>query len=143
MGRGSEVGGQRAEVRTAKRGRAPTPAQIFAKIEAQPPLMRQQAAGAYIGKEVHWALTFSNGSESRPGEAWLIFRFDSHDLKMVTGCALLSDYPSLRVIRPGETVLVHGRIKKIDELGLSIELEIQDLVFAKATEAAHCPPRRS
>ena len=116
--------------------RVPTPAAIFAAIEAQPPLMRQQAAGAYIGKEVHWALMFSNGSESRPGEAWLIFRFDPHNLKMVTGCALLSDYPSLRVIRPGETVLVHGRIKKIDELGLSIELEIQDLVFAKAAEAA-------
>ena len=123
--------------------RVPTPAEIFAAIEAQPPLMGQQAAGAYISEEVHWVLTFSNGSESRPGEAWLIFQFDSHDLKMVTGRAVLSDYPSLRVIRPGETVLVRGRIKKIDELGLSIELEIQDLMFTKVAAAAHCPPRLS
>jgi len=110
------------------------PGQIFADIQAQPPLMRQQAANAYLGREVHWALTFEDGNEDQSGEAWVVFRFDSHNVRMVEGRVSLSVYPSLRSMRSGETALVHGWVCKIG--ALSIELEIQDLVFAKAAEAA-------
>ena len=112
------------------------PAGIFAEIDAQPPLMRDQLASAYIGREVYWALVFANGREDRPGEAWLMFRYNPHHVRMITGIASLSDYPSLRSLRSGETVLVRGRIRKIDVL-LSIELEIQDIVFSKTAEVAH------
>jgi hypothetical protein len=108
------------------------PAQIFTELEAQPPLMRAQTAGTYIGREVYWALRFANGSEQHPGQAWLVFRFDSDHVRMVTGRVSLSDYPSLRSLRTGEAVLVSGRVHRIDLL--SIELEIQDLVLAKTAE---------
>lgn len=111
------------------------PADIFAAIEARPPLMRKEAAASFIGREVNWTLTFSNGSEERPGQAWLIFRSDPHHVKMVAGYASLSDHPNLKTLQPGETVLASGRIRKIDTL--YIELDIQDLVFTKAAEAAH------
>jgi len=110
------------------------PGEIFATIQAQPPLMRQQAANAHLGREVHWVLTFENGSEEPSGQAWLIFRFDPHNMRMVEGRVSLSDYPSLRSMQSGETVLVHGRVQKVD--ALAIKLEIRDLVFAKAAEAA-------
>ena len=110
------------------------PGEIFAVIQTQPPLMREQAASAYLGREVHWLLTFENGNEEPGGQAWLMFHFDPHSVKMVEGRVSLSDYPSLRSMQSGETVLVHGQVRKISTI--SIELEIQDLVFAKAAEAA-------
>lgn len=111
------------------------PVEIFAAIDAQPPLMRKEAANAYIGKEVHWALTFSDGSEEHQGQASLAFHFDTRDIRMVLGRVLLSDYPSLKSMQSDEAVLVHGRVQKISAMFL--ELEIRDLVFAKAAEAAH------
>ena len=110
------------------------PADIFATIEARPPLMRKEAAASFIGREVNWTLTFSNGSEERPGQAWLIFRSDPHNMRMVAGYASLADHPSLKTLQRNETVLVSGWVRKID--ALYIELEIRDLVFAKAAAAA-------
>jgi len=116
------------------------PATIFAEIQAQPPLMRQEAAKAYIGKMVNWPVTFANASEQSSGQAHLIFRFDPHDMSMITGNVLLSDYPQLRALRSGERLRVRGTIRKIDQL--FIELDISKLVFTHSSapvsaEAAH------
>jgi len=106
-------------------------------MQAQPPLMRQEAAKAYLGKMVNWPVTFANASEQSSGQAHLIFCFDSYGINMITGNVLLSDYPQLRALRSGERLRVRGAIRKIDQL--FIELDISKLVFAhsSAPAAAH------
>lgn len=108
---------------------------IFKEIEAQPPLMRPQAARAYQGMEGDWPLTFANAQEGRSGEAHLYFNFEPHGLRMIRGNVSLRKYPQLRQLHVGAPVRVRGKIQKVDTF--FIELEIQDLVFAKAAEAAH------
>ena len=105
------------------------PVAILAEIQAQPPLMRQEAAKAYIGRMVNWPVTFANASEQSSGLAHLIFRFDSHHINMITGNVSLSDYPQLRALRSGERLRVRGTIRKIDQL--FIELDIIKLVFTQ------------
>jgi len=105
------------------------PATIFAEIKAQPPLMRPQATQAYLGRSVDWSVIFANASEQPSGRAHLIFRFNQHDMGMITGAASLAQYPQLRSLRSGERIQVRGRIRKIDTL--SIELEIRDLGLPK------------
>ena len=104
------------------------PSAIFKEIEAQPPLMRPQAARAYQGMESDWPLTFANAQEGRSGEAHLYFNFEPHAMRMVRGNASLRKYPQLRRLQVGAPVRVRGRIKKVDTF--FIELDIQDLVFA-------------
>lgn len=116
------------------------PSAIFKKIEAQPPLMRPQAARAYQGMEGDWPLTFANAQEGRSGEAHLYFKFEPHGMRMIRGNVSLRKYPQLRQLHVGTPVRVRGRIQRVD--AFFINLEIRDLVFAKTAEAAHCPPRQ-
>lgn len=111
------------------------PAGIFAEIDAQPPLMRQQTAAAYFGREICWSLMFANATEPYQGQARLMFRFNPDSVRMVVGDIVLSTYPSMMGARDGESVLVRGRVRKIDNL--CIELEIQDLVLSRTLEATH------
>ena len=110
------------------------PAEIFAEMDAQPPLVRQQAAAIYLDREVCWSLRFANATEPNQGQAHLIFRFDPYDIRMVVGDILLSEYPSMMGARVEENVLVRGRIRKIDNL--CIKLEIHDLVLPRTAESA-------
>ena len=71
------------------------PATIFAEIEAQPPLMPDEAAEAYLGQEVNWALTFSSGTKDRSGNARLSFRTPDELVRKVHGTVRLSEYPWL------------------------------------------------
>ena len=100
------------------------PAAIYSEINAQPPLMREEASEAYIGEEVEWLLTLANGSV-RKGRAELIFHFDSRDTRMVCGKAPLARYPWLKSLGAGETVRVRGRISRITSL--SIDLDVLEL----------------
>ena len=142
-----QVSGQVAQWRSG-RGKASSrlqsyslePATIFAEIEARPPLMREEAKAKYLGKQVRWMLMFLDGRRDQEGEAHLTFHFNSEDVRMVSGNVPLPRYPRLRSMQPGEFLCVRGAIRKIDSL--CIELEIHDFVFAKAAEAARCPPRR-
>lgn len=111
----------------------PTPQHIFAEIEAQPPLMRPQAAKAYLGKAVDWPMTFANANEEPAGQARALFRFGPHEIKLITGNVPLSRYPQLRSMRAGERLRVRGTIRKIDTL--FIELDISELVLAQPTHA--------
>ena len=112
------------------------PSAIFKEIETQPPLMRPQAARAYRGMESDWPLTFANAQARPSGEARLYFNFEPHAImKMVSGSVSLRKYPQLRQLQVGTPIRVRGRIQKVD--AFFIELEIRDLVFAKAAEAAH------
>ena len=114
---------------------SPKPSAIFKEIDAQPPLMRPQTARAYCGLEGDWPLTFADAQEGHSGEAHLYFNFEPHNIRMIRGNVSLRKYPQLRQLQVGEPVRVRGRIQKVD--AFFINLEIRDLVFAKAAEAAH------
>ena len=111
------------------------PSAIFSEIEAQPPLMRPQAARAYQGMEGNWPLTFPNAQEGRSGQAHLYFNFEPHAMRLIRGTASLRKYPQLKQLQVGAPVRVRGRIQKVDAFFIS--LDIRDLAFAKAAEAAH------
>lgn len=110
-----------------------TPAQVFAEIEAQPPLMRPQTARAYLGMDVDWPLTFANAKAGRAGEVSVYFHSESHRLSLVTGDVSLRKYPQLKQLRIGAPVHVRGKIRNAD--ALFIELEITDLLLTQSTEA--------
>ncbi len=110
------------------------PSAIFSTIESHPPLMRSQITGDYIGKEVFWSLTYANASEAGGQSAHLIFRFDPHNVRMVVGDVVLSNYPYLKTAQVGGTFLVRGQIKEIDSL--CIALEIKELILGNIIEAA-------
>ena len=94
------------------KARSLEPSAIFKEIEAQPPLMRQQAARAYCGMEGDWPLTFANAQEGRPGEAHLYFNVEPYSLRMIRGNVSLRKYPQLRQLHVGAPVRVRGRIQK-------------------------------
>ncbi|MDP3723181.1 MAG: hypothetical protein Q8R91_06785 [Candidatus Omnitrophota bacterium] len=124
-----------AKTYSASRIHTPDLSAIFKEIKAQPPLMRQQAARAYCGMEGDWPLTFANAQEGRPGEAHLYFNIEPYSMRMIRGNVSLRKYPKLRRLEVGASVRVRGNIQKVDTF--FIELDIRDLVFAKAAEAAH------
>ena len=107
------------------------PANLFAEIDAQPPLMRDEAAKRYVGREVDWPLTFFSGHEHDLGQARVMFRVASQGIGMVVGAVSLSDYPWLRSLHADEAVRVRGRIRNIDTM--SIELDISDLLLVSDT----------
>ena len=109
--------------------------EIFTQIDSLPPLMRADAANAYVGKTVEWDLTFVDGDETAPGRAHLVFRSGSTGVRMIMADASLEDYPYLRSLPSGEAVRVRGRIKNID--ALCINLDLTELVLPKAAEAVH------
>ena len=104
------------------------PANIFAEVDAHPPLMREEAIKTCVGKDVDWLLTFFNGYELGVGRARLMFRIASQGIGMVAGTVSLSDYPWLKSFHAGDAVRVRGRIRTIDTF--SIELEIRELLLA-------------
>ena len=117
------------------------PLELFTQINSLPPLMRADAANAYVGTMVEWNLIFVDGDETVSGRARLVFRSGATGVRMIMTDASLEDYPYLRSLPSGEAVRVRGRIRNID--ALCINLDLTELVLPKAAEAAHCPPRRS
>ena len=111
------------------------PSCIFADIEAQPPLMRAEVSQRYLGEEIDWLLTFTNGRELDAGRAWLTFDFDPRSIKVIVAEVGLAEYPHLRTMRAGELLRIRGTIRKIN--ALSIELEITALQLAQTVEAIH------
>lgn len=125
-----------AKAYSASKIHMPDLSAIFKEIKAQPPLMRPQAARAYQGMEGDWPLTFANAEEGRSGEARLYFTVEPDAvMKMVSGNVSLRKYPQLRRLQVGSPVRVRGTIQTVDTF--FINLDIQDLAFAKAAEAAH------
>ena len=113
--------------------------EIFAEFKAQPPLMRSQAMEKYLGAEVDWPATLADAREQKPGQVHVVCWPEPDGQGLIVGDVSLSNYPHLRQLRVDDPVRMRGRIRKIDTI--TIELEIQDLVFAQVAEAAHCPPR--
>ena len=111
------------------------PSRLFTEIDAQPPLMRVNAANAYIGKEVDWNLFFLDGSEPVPGMASIMFNSGVSANRIILGEVSLTEHPYLRALHSGEPVRVRGKIRKID--GLCIDLDITELMLAKAVDAVH------
>ena len=95
------------------------PSSIFAKMDACPPLMRDEAQDAYLGKEVAWLLHFADGAVRQQGEAYLIFQVDD-GVRVVTGTVVLADYPWLKSLRTNETVRVRGRIRRVDAMKIEL-----------------------
>lgn len=103
------------------------PVEIFAAIDAQPSLMREDACEAYVGKEIDWSLAFINAKKSGRGQALAVFHFKPRGLRLIMGKARLSAHPELEFMRDGEIARVRGTIRRID--ALCIELDIRDMVF--------------
>ena len=97
------------------------PSELFAKIDACPPLMREQAKAMYLGKEVDWILNLVNGWAERSEHARLALRQERSNVQFVIATVPLSDCPWLRHVHTGERLRIRGRIADID--GMSIELE--------------------
>ena len=110
------------------------PSQIFAEFDAQPPLMRAEFIERYIGMEVDWAGTLADAREQKPDQVHVVCWPEPDGKRLIVGDVSLSEYPHLRQLRVDDPVRMRGRIRKVDVI--SIELEIQDLVFAKAAEAS-------
>src|SRR3989338_8153414 len=89
-----EDGGQMTEAKSFE------PAEIFSEISACPPLMRTQTKAVYIGREVDWTLTFTDGYEDRPGCARVMFHYQPHEVKFIAMGVPLADYPWLRSAHP-------------------------------------------
>ena len=100
---------------------------IFAQIDARPPLMRQAAARTYIGSEVDWPMIYRDGYELSSGWVRLLFTPERKSLQMIAGTAALSDYPQLKRLQVGAAVRVCGTISKVE--ALQIELDIRRLTF--------------
>ena len=111
------------------------PTGIAREIESQPPLMREQAASAYLGKEVDWCVAYRNAYELSSRRVQLLLAYEARHAPMITGTVALSEYPELKRLRAGETVRVRGTIRGVDML--QIALDIRELVFPKTAEAAH------
>ena len=111
------------------------PSQIFAEIDACPPLMREQASQRYIGSEVDWPVTLADAREQKPGQAHVVFWPEPSGNRLIVGDVPLSGYPQLRSMRAGDPARARGRIRKVDTL--SIELEIKELVLVQPAEAIH------
>ena len=116
------------------------PAGIAREIESQLPLMRQEAASAYLGKDVDWFVAYRNAYEISSRRAQLLFAYEASHAPMITGTVALSEYPQLKRLRAGESVRVRGTIRGVDML--QIALDIKELVLPKTVEVAHCPPRQ-
>ena len=107
------------------------PANIFAEIDAHPPLMRRQAVAQYVGRDVDWLLTFFDAHELGNDRARVTFHVASQGMGLVKGAVSLSDYPWLKSLHADEAVRVRGRIRNID--AMSIELEIGELLLMSDT----------
>jgi len=110
------------------------PSQLFAHLEAQPPLMRASAGNAYVGKEVNWNLMFVDGSERVTGKASLIFDTGVLGDRMIRGDVSLTEHPYLRSLPSGEPVRVRGTIRRVD--ALFVELEVAEMTLVRTVGAA-------
>lgn len=114
MGKDSEVRNQMSEVG------ALGASEMFAKINAQPPLMRAKAWATYLGKEIDWTTTFFSGEIESGERVFLAFRHEASD-KMIFVRVTLTDYPWLMSTRRGELVRLRGRIEDINPLTIDLE----------------------
>lgn len=97
------------------------PSEIFAEIDACPPLMRERKKVVYLGKDVDWVLNLVNGWEERSGQARLALKEQRSIVQYVAATVPLSDCPWLRHVHAGELLRVRGRIADVGTM--SIELE--------------------
>ena len=109
-----------------------SPSVIEAAVRSYPPLKREEIRKTYMGKEVDWLATFTNGWKERKGQAGLAFQVEPMGLT-IFGVASLASYPWLESLRAGEAVQVLGTIRKLD--GTSITLDIRKLRVPEAARA--------
>ena len=110
------------------------PSQIFAEVNACPPLMREQTKAKYLGQEVIWNGLFADGYEDQLGQARISLYFDQNDVRIIVASIVLLDYPWLKSMPAGSPLNIRGRISKIG--ALSIELDHSILSLAETVEAA-------
>ena len=97
------------------------PAEIYADIDSNPPLMQEDAKAKYLGHEVDWQLTFFSGSVEKNGQARLAFHHEPRTMGLVVGSVSLPDYPWLKSLRADEAVRVRGRICSVDYMAITLE----------------------
>ena len=118
--------------RIFKNGKEPSedplkPTAIFAEIKTHPPLMRDEAAQAYLGKYVEWPLMFASGSIWEGDAVRLTFHAEPNGVTWVVGIVSLAKYPWLKMLHADEPVRVCGHIRRI-EYPMEIKLDVTHLV---------------
>lgn len=112
------------------------PERIFSEIDAQPPLMREQARAAYVGKGVDWVLTFADGWQESSEFARLAFRQERSVVRFVKATVPLTDCPWLKHMHAGEIMRVRGRIAELDRLSITL----RGASVSQFIQATHYPP---
>jgi hypothetical protein len=110
------------------------PSEIIAEIGSKPPLMREDAARAFVGKDIDWTLIYRNAYETSSGRVRLMLGEESDSMNFITGAVLLGSYPELKSLPANEKVRVRGIITSIESH--QIEISIQGLQLSMAA-AAH------
>ena len=101
-----------------------TLSEIERDVCSYPPLRREEIRKTYVGKEVDWQTTFTNGWNEQKGQAGVVFQVEPLGLT-IFGTVSLASYPWLESLGVGEAVQVRGTIRKLD--GVSITLDIREL----------------
>ena len=96
------------------------PAEIYAEIDSNPPLMQEDAKDKYLGQEVDWLLTFFHGSVEN-GQARLAFHCKPRVMGLVVCTASLAEYPWLKALHADAAVRVRGRIRSIDSMSITLD----------------------
>ena len=109
-----------------------TPSEIFAEVEALPPLMRPRFAEKYLGVEVDWPVRFADAWEKDAEMLRVAFHLEVATIQAIMGEVRRSEHPQLERLHAREPLRVHGRIRRVERL--SIELDITELVFCVEAE---------
>ena len=113
-----------------------TPSEIFAEVEARPPLMRPRFAEKYLGVEVDWPVRFADAWEKDAEMLRVAFHLEAATIQAIMGEVRRADHPQLERLHAREPLRVRGRIRSVRAHW--IELDITELLFClEVAEAAH------
>jgi hypothetical protein len=102
-------------------------AEIFAAIDAAPPLERDAVAARYRGIAVQWSTWLRSARGTGRDDEVAVRLVTSESIRTVACTVRLSEYPELRVVLQETRIQITGRIAGVDLL--NIELEDADLVI--------------
>jgi len=104
----------------------PTAKEIYAQVDAVPVYQRSAARESYTGLKVRWPAKFQTLQETKdPNVVRIFVRCGNEYLNspLVAGELDIRRYPRLKIIYPGEPVVIAGTINNVGEIGIYIDLD--------------------
>ena len=122
-------GGPREQTGVTEQGyrERPSGREIYEQIQRLPILSRKGLEDSYTGHLVRWVLTLQSIGGTESGQAALYFLEGNGIIPNITCSVSLRDYPQLKRLHDGASLIVRGRIKRVH--GPSIELADVELTF--------------